>query len=86
MTKRNHPNPEMLYPALSRREVELLAACEKEWISRYWTDDAGRELFDRWTENGLVETRLINLIYDEYRTTRAGKFVVRGWREAGWIE
>ncbi len=49
------------------------------------------ELLELWTENGLVEQREVRKNFAqhypvEYHATRAGKFVVKGWREAGWIE
>lgn len=94
MTPHNHPNPEALYPALKRHEVLLLAMLEKGWIKSVGlavlvmrADDRER-LLAHWENNGLVEFQIISTVPQsvEYRATRAGKFVVKGWREAGWIE
>lgn len=100
MTSRNHPNPEALYPVMKRHEVLLLVACEKDWKRQTLLPLAacgvgvGLELLEQWEANGLVEVRTVrnasqqNFIeyLGEYRATRSGKFVVKGWREAGWIE
>lgn len=97
MSTRNHPNPEALFPKLKRHEVLLLAEYEKGWVSSnplLAIDDATiSTLLAHWDANGLLERRDLGFTdyHDmwptiEYRATRSGKFVVKGWREAGWIE
>lgn len=107
MTSRNHPNPEALYPVMTRKAVLLLARIEKGWTETTglavleMRADGRDDLLEFWVYNGLAEVRerrsklLIQTerataegikFHREYRATRAGKFVVKGWREAGWIE